>query len=196
MLSGPSGVGKGTVRKALFNQEDIRFQYSVSATTRNPREGEVNGVDYFFKPREEFERMIANNELLEWAEFVGNYYGTPIAYVEQTLQQGKDVFLEIEVQGALQVKKAFPEGVFIFLAPPSLSELKSRIVGRGTETEDVIHNRLTVAKEEIEMMDAYDYVVENDEVQRACDRIKAIVVGEHCRRERVAKYYKQMTEAE
>ncbi|MFP3124126.1 guanylate kinase [Ectobacillus funiculus] len=196
VLSGPSGVGKGTVRKALFNQEDIRFQYSVSATTRNPREGEVNGVDYFFKPREEFERMIANNELLEWAEFVGNYYGTPIAYVEQTLQQGKDVFLEIEVQGALQVKKAFPEGVFIFLAPPSLSELKSRIVGRGTETEDVIHNRLTVAKEEIEMMDAYDYVVENDEVQRACDRIKAIVVGEHCRRERVAKYYKQMTEAE
>ena len=196
MLSGPSGVGKGTVRKALFNQEDIQFQYSVSATTRNPREGEVNGVDYFFKTREEFERMIANNELLEWAEFVGNYYGTPIAYVEQTLQQGKDVFLEIEVQGALQVKKAFPEGVFIFLAPPSLSELKSRIVGRGTETEDVIHNRLTVAKEEIEMMDAYDYVVENDEVQLACDRIKAIVVGEHCRRERVAKYYKQMTEVE
>ncbi len=196
MLSGPSGVGKGTVRKALFNQEDIQFQYSVSATTRNPREGEVNGVDYFFKMREEFERMIANNELLEWAEFVGNYYGTPIAYVEQTLQQGKDVFLEIEVQGALQVKKAFPEGVFIFLAPPSLSELKSRIVGRGTETEDVIHNRLTVAKEEIEMMDAYDYVVENDEVQLACDRIKAIVVSEHCRRERVAKYYKQMTEVE
>lgn len=196
MLSGPSGVGKGTVRKALFNQEDIQFQYSVSATTRNPREGEVNGVDYFFKTREEFERMIANDELLEWAEFVGNYYGTPIAYVEQTLQQGKDVFLEIEVQGALQVKKAFPEGVFIFLAPPSLSELKSRIVGRGTETEDVIHNRLTVAKEEIEMMDAYDYVVENDEVQLACDRIKAIVVGEHCRRERVAKYYKQMTEVE
>ncbi len=196
MLSGPSGVGKGTVRKALFNQEDIQFQYSVSATTRNPREGEVNGIDYFFKTREEFERMIANDELLEWAEFVGNYYGTPIAYVEQTLQQGKDVFLEIEVQGALQVKKAFPEGVFIFLAPPSLSELKSRIVGRGTETEDVIHNRLTVAKEEIEMMDAYDYVVENDEVQLACDRIKAIVVGEHCRRERVAKYYKQMTEVE
>ena len=196
MLSGPSGVGKGTVRKALFNQEDIQFQYSVSATTRNPREGEVNGVDYFFKMREEFERMIANDELLEWAEFVGYYYGTPIAYVEQTLQQGKDVFLEIEVQGALQVKKAFPEGVFIFLAPPSLSELKSRIVGRGTETEDVIHNRLTVAKEEIEMMDAYDYVVENDEVQLACDRIKAIVVSEHCRRERVAKYYKQMTEVE
>ncbi len=144
--------------------------------------------------REEFEEMIRNEKLLEWAEFVGNYYGTPIDYVEKTLQEGKDVFLEIEVQGAIQVKKAFPEGVFIFLAPPSLSELKNRIVGRGTETEDVIENRLTVAKEEIDMMDAYDYVVENDQVELACERIKAIVVGEHCRRERVAKYYKEMTE--
>ncbi|MFX3624600.1 MAG: guanylate kinase [Ectobacillus sp.] len=196
VLSGPSGVGKGTVRKALFEQKDIQLQYSVSATTRKPREGEVDGVDYFFKTREEFEEMIRNNQLLEWAEFVGNYYGTPIEYVEKTLQEGKDVFLEIEVQGALQVKKAFPEGVFIFLAPPSLSELKSRIVGRGTETEDVINNRLTVAKEELEMMDAYDYVVENDEVQLACDRIKAIVISEHCRRDRVAKYYKRMTEGE
>ncbi|PGZ96787.1 guanylate kinase [Bacillus pseudomycoides] len=194
VLSGPSGVGKGTVRKELFNQEDTNLQYSISVTTRKPREGEVDGVDYFFKTREEFEEMIRNDKLLEWAEFVGNYYGTPIDYVEQTLQQGKDVFLEIEVQGAIQVKKAFPEGVFIFLAPPSLSELKNRIVGRGTETEEVIQNRLTVAKEEIEMMDAYDYVVENDEVELACERIKAIVVGEHCRRERVAKYYKEMTE--
>ena len=158
VLSGPSGVGKGTVRKELFSHEDTRFQYSISVTTRKPREGEVDGVDYFFK-REEFEEMIRNEKLLEWAEFVGNYYGTPIDYVEKTLQEGKDVFLEIEVQGAIQVKKAFPEGVFIFLAPPSLSELKNRIVGRGTETEDVIENRLTVAKEEIDMMDAYDYVV-------------------------------------
>ncbi|MCM3736157.1 guanylate kinase [Bacillus cytotoxicus] len=194
VLSGPSGVGKGTVRKELFNQEDTNLQYSISVTTRKPREGEVDGVDYFFKMREEFEEMIQNNKLLEWAEFVGNYYGTPVDYVEQTLQQGKDVFLEIEVQGAIQVKKAFPEGVFIFLAPPSLSELKNRIVGRGTETEEVIQNRLTVAKEEIEMMDAYDYVVENDEVELACERINAIVIGEHCRRERVAKYYKEMTE--
>ncbi|HDX9576946.1 TPA: guanylate kinase [Bacillus pseudomycoides] len=194
VLSGPSGVGKGTVRKELFNQEDTNLQYSISVTTRKPREGEVDGVDYFFKTREEFEEMIQNNKLLEWAEFVGNYYGTPVDYVEQTLQQGKDVFLEIEVQGAIQVKKAFPEGVFIFLAPPSLSELKNRIVGRGTETEEVIQNRLTVAKEEIEMMDAYDYVVENDEVELACERINAIVIGEHCRRERVAKYYKEMTE--
>ncbi|MFD3445445.1 guanylate kinase [Microbacteriaceae bacterium 4G12] len=196
VLSGPSGVGKGTVRKALFEQEDIHLQYSISVTTRKPRGGEVDGVDYFFKTREEFEDMIRNNKLLEWAEFVGNYYGTPVDYVEQTLQSGKDVFLEIEVQGALQVKQAFPEGVFIFLAPPSLSELKSRIVGRGTETEAVIQNRLTVAKEEIDMMDAYDYVVENDQVELACDRIKAIVTSEHCRRERVENYYKQMTEVE
>ncbi|CAM4027846.1 guanylate kinase [Bacillus manliponensis] len=194
VLSGPSGVGKGTVRKELFSQENTNLQYSISMTTRKPREGEVDGVDYFFRTKEEFEEMIRNDQLLEWAEFVGNYYGTPIEYVEQTLERGKDVFLEIEVQGALQVKKAFPEGVFIFLAPPSLSELKNRIVGRGTETEEVIQNRLTVAKEEIEMMDAYDYVVENDEVELACERINAIVKGEHCRRERVAQYYKEMTE--
>lgn len=194
VLSGPSGVGKGTVRKELFNQENTNLQYSISMTTRKPREGEVDSVDYFFRTKEEFEEMIRNNQLLEWAEFVGNYYGTPIEYVEKTLEQGKDVFLEIEVQGALQVKKAFPEGVFIFLAPPSLSELKNRIIGRGTETEEVIQNRLTVAKEEIEMMDAYDYVVENDEVELACERINAIVKGEHCRRERVAQYYKEMTE--
>ncbi|SCL97325.1 Guanylate kinase [Bacillus cytotoxicus] len=194
VLSGPSGVGKGTVRKELFSHKDTQFHYSISVTTRKPREGEIDGIDYFFKEREEFEEMIRNDQLLEWAEFVGNYYGTPIDYVEKTLSEGKDVFLEIEVQGAMQVKKAFPEGVFIFLAPPSLSELKNRIVGRGTETEEVIANRLTVAKEEIEMMDAYDYVVENDKVELACERIKAIVVGEHCRRERVAQYYKEMTE--
>ncbi|KML29476.1 guanylate kinase [Priestia aryabhattai] len=196
VLSGPSGVGKGTVRKALFEQEDIKLQYSISATTRKPREGEVDGVDYFFKPREEFERMIENKKLLEWAEYVGNYYGTPIDYVEQTLSEGKDVFLEIEVQGALQVKEAFPEGLFIFLAPPSLSELKSRIVNRGTETEDLINNRMRVAKEEIELMDAYDYVVENDKVENACARIRAIVTAEHCRRDRISARYKRMLEVE
>jgi guanylate kinase len=196
VLSGPSGVGKGTVRKALFSQEDTHFEYSISATTRLPREGEVNGVDYFFKSREEFETMIKENRLLEWAEYVGNYYGTPIDYVEKTLSEGKDVFLEIEVQGAIQVKQAFPEGLFIFLAPPSLSELKSRIVNRGTESEDLINNRMKVAKEEIDMMDAYDYVVENDKVENACDRIKAIVTAEHCRRDRVSARYKRMLEVE
>ncbi len=177
VLSGPSGVGKGTVRQAIFSQEDTKFEYSISVTTRNPREGEVDGVDYFFKSRDEFERMIENNKLLEWAEYVGNYYGTPVDYVEQTLQEGKDVFLEIEVQGALQVRNAFPEGLFIFLAPPSLSELKNRIVTRGTETDDLIENRMKAAKAEIEMMDAYDYVVENDDIQTACDKINAIVLA-------------------
>ncbi|MBA2878751.1 guanylate kinase [Anoxybacillus kamchatkensis] len=196
VLSGPSGVGKGTVRKALFSQPDIQLQYSISVTTRKPREGEVDGVDYFFKTREQFEQMIRQNELLEWAEYVGNYYGTPIDYVEKTLQEGKDVFLEIEVQGAMQVRKVFPEALFIFLAPPSLSELRKRIEMRGTESEDLIRDRLQAAKEELEMMDAYDYVVENDQVELACERIKAIVMAEHCRRERVAQRYKRMLEVE
>ncbi|MDM5297878.1 guanylate kinase [Bacillus pumilus] len=192
VLSGPSGVGKGTVRQAIFSQEDTKFEYSISVTTRKPREGERNGVDYFFKTREEFEDMIQNKKLLEWAEYVGNYYGTPVDYVEQTLREGKDVFLEIEVQGALQVREAFPEGLFIFLAPPSLSELQNRIITRGTESEDLIRNRMAAAKEEIEMMDAYDYVVENDDVELACERIKAIVLAEHLRRDRVAPRYKKM----
>ncbi|MCM3594357.1 MULTISPECIES: guanylate kinase [Metabacillus] len=196
VLSGPSGVGKGTVRKAIFSQNDTDFQYSISMTTRKPREGEVDGVDYFFKSKEEFEQLIKEDRLLEWAEFVGNYYGTPIDYVEKTLSEGRDVFLEIEVQGALQVRKAFPEGLFIFLMPPSLSELKNRIVTRGTETQDIINNRMKVAKEEIEMMDAYDYVVENDHVDLACGRIRAIVTAEHCRRDRIALRYKKMLEVE
>lgn len=192
VLSGPSGVGKGTVRKALFSQRDSSLQYSISMTTRKPREGEVDGVDYFFKSREEFEELISKNKLLEWAEYVGNYYGTPVDYVEETLQTGQDVFLEIEVQGALQVRESFPEGLFIFLMPPSLSELKNRIVTRGTETDDLINNRLKIAKEEIELMDAYDYVVENDKVELACERIKAIVTAEHCRKDRVEKRFKKM----
>ncbi|MRX73346.1 guanylate kinase [Bacillus lacus] len=196
VLSGPSGVGKGTVRKEIFSQTDTKFEYSISVTTRKPREGEVDGIDYFFRTREEFEEMIENKKLLEWAEFVGNYYGTPVDYVEKTLSEGKDVFLEIEVQGAIQVREIFPEGLFIFLAPPSLGELKNRIVTRGTETDDVIANRMKAAKAEIELMDAYDYVVENDTVLHACERIKSIVTAEHCRRERVSPRYKKMLEVE
>ncbi|MFE8699019.1 guanylate kinase [Cytobacillus sp. FJAT-54145] len=196
VLSGPSGVGKGTVRKEIFSQPDLAFEYSISMTTRAPREGEVDGVDYFFKTREEFEKLIEEGKLLEYAEFVGNYYGTPVDYVQQTLDNGKDVFLEIEVQGARQVREKFPDGLFIFLVPPSLSELKNRIVTRGTETEDVINNRMSTARDEIEMMNLYDYVVENDQVERACERIKAIVVAEHCRRERVEPRYKKMLEVD
>lgn len=196
VLSGPSGVGKGTVRKKIFSQADTAFEYSISVTTRKPREGEVDGVDYFFKSREEFEALIRNGKLLEYAEFVGNYYGTPVDYVRQTLDKGKDVFLEIEVKGARQVREKFPEGLFIFLMPPSLSELKNRIVTRGTETEDIIHNRMLTAREEIEMMKLYDYVVVNDQVELACERIKSIVVAEHCRRERVEQVYKKWLEVE
>ncbi|RPF56048.1 guanylate kinase [Aquisalibacillus elongatus] len=190
ILSGPSGVGKGTVRKQLF-EEDSELQYSISVTTRNPREGEQDGVDYFFKSRDQFEDMIEQNELIEYAEYVGNYYGTPKKYVEDTLKAGKDVFLEIEVQGALKVRDTFPHGVFIFLFPPSLDELKNRIINRGTESEELIRNRLLEAKKEIEMMDAYDYVVVNDEIDNAVRRIQSIVVSEHCKRERVYQQYKK-----
>lgn len=196
VLSGPSGVGKGTVRKELFSQPDTNYEYSISMTTRKPREGEVNGVDYFFKEKEDFEALIEQGKLLEYAQYVGNYYGTPIDYVNQTLDAGRDVFLEIEVQGATQIREKVPDGLFIFLAPPSLSELQNRLVGRGTETEEVIANRIEAANKELEMMNLYDYVVENDEVTLACDRINSIVVAEHCRRERVEKQYLAMLKGE
>ncbi|MGF3102506.1 guanylate kinase [Rossellomorea aquimaris] len=196
VLSGPSGVGKGTVRKAIFSQEDTRFEYSISMTTRNPREGEVDGVDYFFKSREEFEVLIEQGKLLEYAEFVGNYYGTPVDYVRETLDAGRDVFLEIEVQGAQQVRDKFPEGLFIFLAPPSLSELQNRLVTRGTETDDLIQGRMNTARKEIEMMNLYDYIVENDQIEHAVGKIKSIVQAEHCKRERVQQRYLNMLEVE
>ncbi|HWL24368.1 MAG TPA: guanylate kinase [Ureibacillus sp.] len=196
VLSGPSGVGKGTVRKELFSQPDTNYEYSVSMTTRKPREGEVDGVDYFFKSREEFEALIESGGLLEHAEFVGNYYGTPIEYVNETLDAGRDVFLEIEVQGAAQIREKAPDALFIFLAPPSISELQNRLITRGTETEDIIQKRIATAREELEMMSLYDYVVENDEIQNACDKINAIIVAEHCRRERVEKLYLSMLRGE
>ncbi|AJK89044.1 guanylate kinase [Lysinibacillus fusiformis] len=196
VLSGPSGVGKGTVRKELFSQPNTNYEYSISMTTRNPREGEIDGIDYFFKKREDFETLIEQGGLLEHAEFVGNYYGTPLAYVNETLDAGRDVFLEIEVQGAAQIRKKAPDALFIFLAPPSLTELKDRLVGRGTETEDIIAKRIATASEELEMMSLYDYVVENDEVTNACDRINAIIKAEHCRRERVEKRYLSMLRGE
>ena len=193
ILSGPSGVGKGTVRKALF-EKDTNLQYSISMTTRDKRPGEEEAVDYFYRSKEEFEELIKNNQFLEYAKYVNNYYGTPRDYVEKTLDEGKDVFLEIEVQGALQVRENFPEGVFIFLFPPSLEELKNRIINRGTETEKSVVNRLRAAKDEIELMDAYDYVVVNDYVDHAVQTIQAIVKSEHCKRERVASEYKKLLE--
>lgn len=192
VLSGPSGVGKGTVRKAVFSETDVNFEYSISATSRPMRPGEVDGIDYFFKTRQQFEKMIKNEELLEYTEYVGNYYGTPVNYVQDTLEKGKDVFLEIEVEGAKQVRKKFPDGLFIFLIPPSLSELEKRIKTRGTETDDLIKNRMSIAREELKMMNLYDYVIENDRVENAVEKIKSIVIAEHCRRSRVEKRIKKL----
>lgn len=181
VLSGPSGVGKGTVRSAIFQQEDVDFVYSISATTRAKRQGEREGIDYFFKTREQFEEMIASNRLLEYAEYVNNYYGTPLDYVEDMLERGKDVFLEIEVKGAIQVREKMPDGVFIFLTPPSLEELEKRLVGRGTDAADVIEKRIQTAKEELDLLKHYDYAVENDNVETAVEKIKAIIQTEHLR---------------
>lgn len=179
VLSGPSGVGKGTVRQAIFSKGERDFIYSISATTRKRREGEVDGVDYFFKTREEFEEMIKNDQLLEYTEYVGNYYGTPVDYVQKTIDAGKDIFLEIEVQGAMQVKERMPEGTYIFLTPPDMDELEARIVNRGTDESPVIRQRMEKAIEEIELMRYYDYAVENDTVENAVNKVLAIIQSEH-----------------
>ncbi|MDR1473974.1 MAG: guanylate kinase [Lactobacillales bacterium] len=192
VFSGPSGVGKGTVRREIFNTPDHDFEYSISMTTRKKRAGEVDGVDYFFRTREEFEKIIQNGQMLEYAEYVGNYYGTPLQYVKQTLDEGKDVFLEIEVKGAAQVKEKMPDGVFIFLTPPDLDELRERIVGRSTDSSEIIEKRMKIAQKEIEMMSFYDYAVVNDKVSLTAKRVKDIIAGEHFRVERVIGKYLRM----
>lgn len=179
ILSGPSGAGKGTVCKALMERlPDICL--SVSVTTRVPRDGEQHGVNYFFKTRAQFDEMAAQGDLLEWAEVYGNCYGTPRPFVEQKLDEGHDVLLEIDIQGAMQVKKTYPQGVFIFLIPPSAMELEARILGRGSETEASFRKRFGAAREELEMMEHYHYVVVNDVVEAACERILSIITAEHC----------------
>ena len=192
VFSGPSGVGKGTVRQEIFSTPDHKFEYSVSMTTRAQRPGEVDGKDYFFRTREEFEELIRNGQMLEYAEYVGNYYGTPLTYVNETLDKGIDVFLEIEVQGALQVKKKVPDAVFIFLTPPDLNELQERLVGRGTDSEEVIAQRIERAREEIALMSEYDYAIVNDEVPLAAERVKRVIEAEHFRVDRVIGRYRNM----
>ena len=161
VFSGPSGVGKGTLKAKLFEEFADRIAYSVSATTRGPRDGEVDGKDYFFISRQEFERRVKNNEFLEHAEFAGNCYGTPRAYVEKLLDSGMNVVLEIDVQGALQVMKSMPECVSVFILPPSFEELEHRLRGRGTETEEKVRERLETAKRELPYAPQYDYQIIN-----------------------------------
>ena len=185
VLSGPSGVGKGTVRKAIFEDPDTGFKYSISMTTRKMREGEVDGVDYFFKTKEEFESLIEQDKFIEHAQYVGNYYGTPVDYVVETMDKGYDVFLEIEVEGAKQVRERFPEALFIFLAPPNLAQLEERLIGRGTDSMEVIRHRIEEAKRELTLMNLYDYVVVNDDVQLAKRRVQCIVEASHMKRARV-----------
>jgi guanylate kinase len=182
ILSGPSGSGKGTIVKELIKKDN--FIVSISATTRAPREGEIDGVHYFFKTKEVFEEMIAKDELLEYACFCDNYYGTPKAFINETIKQGKDVLLEIEVQGAMQVKRSYPDALFIFIIPPDMEELRKRLIGRNTETLDIIEQRLNRAKEELALYQSYDYVVMNDTVEQATNDILRIVESERLKSHR------------
>ena len=188
VVSGASGTGKGTVCNALM-ESLLELAYSISATTRSPRKGEQDGVNYYFLAREEFEKMIEEGGFLEWAEVYGNYYGTPLKKIQERLAEGQDILLEIDTQGALKVMEKCPEGVFIFLLPPSLEELERRIRGRGTETEESIARRLGAAKEEIGVGRKYKYVVVNDRVGKAVEQIQAILVAEHCRVEQNTKIF-------
>lgn len=189
ILSGPSGAGKGTLCLELLRQQKS-VKYSVSCTTRAPRPGEIEGESYFFRTHEEFEYMIKNNELLEWAEFCGNYYGTPRFAVKQFLEAGYDVILEIDIQGALQVRKQYPEGVFIFVAPPSIDVLSQRIHQRGTESEEVIQERLAKAFQEMSFLSEYDYLIVNDEIPKGVEKLRSIIIAEKCRVKRNCKCFK------
>ena len=180
VVSGFSGAGKGTIMKGLMNRYD-NYALSISATTREPREGEVHGREYFFVSEEEFEDMIREDRLIEYARYVDHYYGTPKDYVMSQMEAGKDVILEIEIQGALKVKEKFPETLLIFVAPPSAEELKRRLVNRGTETADVIDARMKRACEEAEQMDRYDYLLINDEIDRCVAELNSLIQGQHRR---------------
>lgn len=177
ILSGPSGVGKGTVKELLMQDKRLNLHYSVSCTTRQPRTGEIDGVHYYFISQENFDQMVQEGEFLEYAQFVGNSYGTPKSKVSEQLDQGKNVLLEIEMQGALQVIKKCPEALSIFLLPPSMEELENRIRHRGTESDDVIRQRLAKARKEIDMKDQYQYHVVNDTVERSAQEIAQIILN-------------------
>ena len=194
VVSGFSGSGKGTLMKELLARYPDTYALSISATTRSPREGEEDGREYFFVTKEEFEKMIAKGDLIEYAKYVENYYGTPKNYVKQKLEEGKDVILEIEIQGALKVKKAFPDTLLLFVTPPSAKELKSRLVGRGTETMDVIESRMNRACEEAEGMDSYDYLVVNDDLDACVEEMHSIIRSEHRKSSRNRAFMESMKE--
>ena len=176
LFSGPSGVGKGTIMKEVMADERLKICFSVSMTTRAPRVGEVEGVNYFFVTRAEFEQAVAAGEMLEHAEFVGNYYGTPKKYVENKRNEGLNVVLEIDVQGALQVMKVCPDALSIFVAPPSVEELANRLRKRGTESEEVIAGRIAQANYELSMADHYHYRVINDDLGKAIKEVKELIL--------------------
>ena len=184
VISGPSGAGKGTICKALLEKHD-NIYISVSATTRSPRVGEVEGVNYYFLTKEDFEEKVRENGFLEYANVHGNFYGTPKGNVEKMLEDGKDVILEIDIQGALQVKENFKEGVFIFILPPSMEELKQRIIKRGSETEESLMTRFKNAYKEINYVSKYNYAVVNDTIELAVEKVESIITAEKCRVDRI-----------
>lgn len=184
VVSGFSGSGKGTLMKELMKRYEEKYALSVSATTRMPRNGEIDGREYFFKTHDEFEKMIAKKELIEYAKYVDNYYGTPKAYVEEQLDSGRDVILEIEIQGALKVKAQFPETLLLFVTPPDAKTLRNRLIGRGTETMDVIESRMAQAKREAQGMEQYDYLVINDDLDTCVEEMHQIILSEHHRSSR------------
>lgn len=185
VLSGPSGTGKGTVCKVVRDSLGDNLAYSISATTRKPRMGEEHGREYFFFSKEEFEALRDQNGFLEWAQVYDNYYGTPRAFVEEVLASGRDCILEIDPQGALQVRKATSEAVLVFIAPPSLEELRARLTGRGTEAPEEVEKRLSCAEAELAYSNQYDYLIVNDEVEKAAEKMKAILMAERCRTNRI-----------
>lgn len=184
VISAPSGAGKGTVISKLLEKED-NLWLSVSATSRTPRTNDIEGVTYYFYSKEEFEKKIKEGYFLEFAEYAGNYYGTPKEFIEEKLSKGIDVILEIEIQGAMQIKKLVPEALFIFIMPPTLQELKRRLVGRNTDSKEKIIERFKIAYKEINEVSKYNYVVVNDEVDNAVSKIQAIIKAEKCRVDRI-----------
>ncbi len=186
VVSGPSGTGKGTVCDVLL-KETKNLAYSISATTRQPRAGEVDGKNYYFLTKDAFEEKIRENAFLEYANVYGNYYGTPLGHIEDRRNRGEDILLEIDTQGALNIMERCPDGVFIFLIPPSLQELERRIRGRGTESQDSLEKRLSSAEQEIRIGKKYQYVVVNDDISNAVHQIQAILLAEHCRNEKEYK---------